>query len=441
MLPYLAGYFSGIIHFKRGATPKEILLNNMANFTLKLNWSQTFSAMRHRNFRLFFWGQLISVIGLWMQSTALQWLVYSLTGSQASLGLVTFINFLPVLLFSLFMGVITDQFSRRKLLVFTQSWFMLLAAVLALLTWLEIVQYWQILLLSFLIGIGIALDMPARQAIVVELVDDDKRDVMNAISINSALFNIARIVGPAIAGAVVAAFGEALAFALNALSYLALIFSLLLMKISPHPRTASRANPLEKMQAGFRYIFGERAILGLVIMVAAFSMVGFGALTLIPVFAKDILQIGVDGFGHLLSWQGVGALISALLLVFFGDHIHKGKLLLVSRILFGPAIIGMAFSRTPWLSMAIMALLGFSLITQLVLTNTLIQTLVPDELRGRVLSAFTWALGGFYPLGSLVMGFLGDQIGAPAAAVLSGIGCLLLVLVNIIAFPSMQKLR
>jgi len=413
----------------------------MANFSLKLNWSQTLNAMRHRNFRLFFWGQLISVIGLWMQSTALQWLVYSLTGSQASLGLVTFINFLPVLLFSLFMGVITDQFSRRKLLVFTQSWFMLLAAVLALLTWLEIVQYWQILLLSFLIGMGIALDMPARQAIVVELVDDDKRDVMNAISINSALFNIARIVGPAIAGAVVAAFGEALAFALNALSYLALIFSLLLMKISPHPRPVSRANPLVKMQAGFRYIFGERAILGLVIMVAAFSMVGFGALTLIPVFAKDILQIGVDGFGHLLSWQGVGALIGALLLVFFGDHIHKGKLLLVSRILFGPAIIGMAFSRTPWLSMAIMALLGFSLITQLVLTNTLIQTLVPDELRGRVLSAFTWALGGFYPLGSLGMGFLGDQIGAPAAAALSGIGCLLLVLVNIAAFPSMQKLR
>ena len=413
----------------------------MANLSLKLNWSKSFSAMRHRNFRLFFSGMLVSVIGIWMQSTALQWLVYNLTGSQASLGLVTFVNFLPVLLFSLFMGVITDQFSRRKLLVLTQSWFAILAAILALLTWSEFIQYWQILLLSFLLGIGTALDMPTRQAIVVELVDENKSDVMNAISINSALFNIARIVGPAIGGVIVAAYGEALAFALNALSYLALIFSLLKMKLSPHPRATSRANPIEKMQVGFRYIFGDRTILGLVFMVAAFSIVGFGVLTLVPVFAKDILHIGAEGFGHLLSWQGVGALIGALLLVFFGDRFHKGKLLLVSRILFGPAVIGLAISRTPWLSMAIMALLGYSFITQLVLTNTLLQMLVTDELRGRVLSAYTWALGGFYPLGSLGMGILGDQIGAPAAAVLSGIGCLLLILVNIVAFPSMQKLR
>jgi len=397
--------------------------------------------MRHRNFRLFFWGQLISVIGIWMQSTALQWLVYNLTGSQASLGLVTFISFLPVLIFSLFMGVITDQFSRRTLLIFTQSWFALMAGILALLTWLGLVQYWHILLLSFLLGMGNALDMPARQAFVVEMVDDDKGDVMNAISINSALFNIARIIGPAIGGLVVAAFGEAPAFALNALSYLALIFALLSMKLSPFPKPASRMKPIEKMQIGIRYIFSERAILGLVVMVAAFSMVGFGALTLIPVFAKDILQIGATGFGNLLSWQGVGALIGALLLVFFGDHIHKGRLLLVSRILLGPAVLGIALSRLPWLSMAIMALLGFSFITQLVLTNTLIQTLVPDELRGRVLSAYTWALGGFYPLGSLAIGFIGDQIGAPAAAVISGIGCLLLVGVNLIAFPAIQKLR
>jgi MFS family permease len=396
--------------------------------------------MRHRNFRLFFGGQLVSVIGVWMQSTALQWLVYSLTGSQTSLGLVTFINFLPVLLFSLFMGVITDQFSRRKLLVITQSWFMLLAGILALLTWLELIQYWQILVLSFLLGLGTSLDMPARQAFVVEMVDDDKRDVMNAISINSALFNIARIVGPAIGGAVVAAYGEALAFGLNSLSYLALIVALLLMRLSPYLMNASRANPIEKMRDGFRYISREKAILGLVVMVAAFSMVGFGSLTLVPVFAKDILNIGVDGFGQLLSWQGVGALIGALLLVFYGDHFHKGKMLLRSRMLFGPTIIALALSRTPWLSMVIMALLGFSLITQLILTNTLIQTLAPDELRGRVLSTYTWALGGFFPLGSLFMGFLGDQIGAPTAALLSGIGCILLVLINIIVFPSMQKL-
>ncbi len=176
----------------------------MTNFSLSLNWSKTFSAMRHRNFRLYFWGQLVSIVGVWMQTTALQWLVYRITGSQTSLGMVTFINFLPVLLFSLFMGVVTDQFPRRKLLIFTQVWFTGLAIILAAFTWLEIVQYWHILLLSFLLGLGTALDMPARQAFVVEMVDGEKRDVMNAVGLNAALFNIARIVGPAIGGAIVA---------------------------------------------------------------------------------------------------------------------------------------------------------------------------------------------------------------------------------------------
>jgi len=413
----------------------------MANFSISLNWwSQTFSAMRYRNFRLYFWGQLISVVGVWMQTTAQQWLVYRITGSQASLGMVTFINFLPVLLFSLFMGVVTDQFPRRKLLVFTQTWFMLLAIILAALTWLGVVQYWHILLLSFLLGFGNALDMPARQAFVVEMVDGNKADVMNAVSINSALFNVARIVGPAIGGAVVAAVGEAPAFAINGISYLAVILALLLMRLPTSTTQSSQVNPIERMKAGFRYIFAERDILGLVVMVAAVSMVGFGALTLVPVFAKDILKIGVDGFGQLLSAQGVGALIGAFLLIFFGDRIHKGKLLIFSRLLLGPGIIGLALSRVTWVSMVLMGVLGYSLITQFVLTNTLIQMIVPDELRGRVLSTYTWALGGFYPLGSLIIGFLGDQIGAPEAALISGVGALILIGVNLVAFPSMIRL-
>ncbi len=413
----------------------------MANLFPSLNWSHTFRAFRHRNFRIFFWGQLVSVVGIWMQSTAQQWLVYRITGSQTSLGMVTFINFLPVLLLSLFMGVIIDQFPRRTILLITKSWFMLLAGLLALLTWLEIVQYWHILILAFLLGIGNALDMPARQAFVVELVDDDKEDVMNAISLNSTMFNIARIVGPAIGGAVVAALGEAPAFAINGLSYLAVILALLLMKLPSPKLPSSPAKPLEKMRAGFRYILGEKSILGLIFMVAAFSMVGFGALTLLPVFAKDVLQIGATGFGLLLSWQGAGALFGALLLVIFGDYLHKGKTLIFSRLLLGPGIIGLALSRIPWVSMAFMALIGYSFITQLVFTNTLIQIIVPDDLRGRVLSTYTWALGGFYPLGSLGMGFLGDQIGAPTAALISGTGCLLLILFNLVIFPSLHKLN
>ena len=413
----------------------------MTNSSLSLNWSQTFSAMHHRNFRLFFWGQLISVIGIWMQTTAQQWLVYRITGSQTSLGMVTFINFLPVLLFSLFMGVVTDQFSRRKLLIFTQLWFTLLAIILAVLTWLGIVQYWHILLLSFLLGFGTALDMPARQAFVVEMVDGERSDVMNAISINAALFNIARIVGPAIGGVVVASVGEAPAFAINGISYLAVVLGLLLMRLSPQSTETGRANPLERMKAGFRYIFSQRDILGLVIMVAAISAVGFGSLTLVPVFAKDILKIGAEGFGQLLSWQGWGALVGSFLLIFLGDRFHKGRLLIFSRLLLGPVIIGLALSRTPWISMVFMSVLGYSLITQLVLTNTLIQAIVPDDLRGRVLSTYTWALGGFFPLGSLAMGMLGDQIGAPEAAMVSGIGSMVLVGANLVLFRSMLKLK
>jgi MFS family permease len=407
--------------------------------TFKL--ADSFRAMKHRNFRLFFWGQLISVIGVWMQSTALQWLVYRITGSQTSLGLVTFVSFLPVLILSLFMGVIVDHFPRRRIILVTQSWFMIGAMILAILTWLDIVQYWHILALSFALGFGNALDMPARQAFVTEMVDEDKNDLLNAISLNSTLFNVARIIGPSIAGAVVAALGEAPAFAINSISYLAVIAALLLMKITPISREPRTTNTLDQMQEGFTYIGTQKDILWLVIMVAANSLVGFGALTLVPVFAKDILLTGVKGFGHLLTFQGVGALIAGLLLVLFGDVMHKGKLILLSRILLGPGIIGLALSRTPWLSMLIMAVLGYTFLTQLVLTNTLIQTIVPDNLRGRVLSTYTWALGGFYPLGSLLMGLLGDKLGAPTAGLISGAGCMLIIILNLVIYPELHRLN
>ncbi len=413
----------------------------MANLLEKFNLSGSLRALSHRNFRLFFWGQLVSVIGIWMQSTALQWLVYRITGSQTSLGLITFVSFLPVLLFSLNMGVIVDRFPRRKLIFLTQSWFLIGALVLAALTWLGIIQYWQILVLSFVLGIGNALDMPARQAFVVDLVDDEKDDLMNAIGLNSIIFNIARIIGPAIGGAIVATLGEAPTFFINGISYLAVILALLLMKISPPKKIPAAADTQGGIREGFQYISAEKNILALVLLVAAFSMIGFGALTLIPVFAKDILQIGVTGYGQLLSWQGIGALIGGILLVFFGDNFHKGKLLLFSRLLLGPSIIGLSLSRIPWLSMVIMAVMGYSLITQLVITNTLIQTIVPDDLRGRVLSTYTWALGGFYPLGSLMMGVLGDQIGAPTAALASGIGCILIIFINQGFYPGVHKLE
>lgn len=412
----------------------------MTRILTSFNLSGSLRALSHRNFRLFFWGQFVSIIGVWMQSTALQWLVYRITGSQTSLGLVTFVSFLPVLLLSLYMGVVVDRFPVRKLILITQSYFMLGALVLSALTWLGIVQYWHILVLSFLLGIGNALDMPARQAFVVEMVDKDKNDLLNAIGLNSTIFNIARIIGPAIGGAIVAVLGEAPTFAINGVSYLAVIFALLLMRISTLDKE-STTKPVQQLRTSFQYIFQEKNIFTLVLLVAAFSMIGFGSLTLIPVFAKDILQIGVTGFGQLLSWQGIGALIGGVLLILFGDSFHKGRLLLISRLIMGPGIISLAFSRIPWISMLMMALLGFSFLTQLVITNTMIQIIVPDELRGRVLSTYTWALGGFYPLGSLMMGALGDQIGAPTTALISGTGCIFIIMLNLILYPGIHDLN
>lgn len=404
-------------------------------------WPRPLRAMRHYNFRLFFFGQLISVIGTWMQSTALQWLVYRITGSQTSLGLVTFANFLPVLLFSLFMGVLVDRFPRRNLIILSQTWFMVLALALAALTWSGHIRFWHILLLSLLLGAANALDMPARQAFVVEMVDGDKRDIMNAIGLNSTLFNLARIIGPAIGGVVVARLGEAPAFAINAITFLAVITALLLMRLPPPVLTDRNTNPLDNLKSGLRYLVGERAIFGLVAMVALFSMIGFGALNLLPVFAKDILKIGAEGFGRLLAAQGMGALLGALTLILLGDQVPKGRMLLLARVLIGPAIIGLALSRNVTLSMGLMVVIGYSFIVQLIFTNTLIQSLVPDDLRGRVLSTYTWALGGFYPLGSLLIGAIGDRIGAPNAALLSAAGCVLLIGVNIWKFPEMIRLR
>ncbi len=403
-------------------------------------WPAALRAMRHPNFRLFFFGQLVSLIGTWMQTTALQWLVYNLTGSQTSLGLVTFANFLPVLLFSLFMGVLVDRFPRRTLILLTQTWFMLLASLLAALTWLGLIRFWHILALSLLLGVGNALDMPARQTFVVEMVDGDKEDILNAIGLNSTLFNLARIVGPAIGGLVVATLGEAPAFAINAVTFLAVIFALLLMRLPPPRLSARQTRPLENLKGGLQYLAAERAIFGLVAMVALFSMVGFGALNLLPVFAKDILNIGADGFGNMLAAQGVGALAGALTLILVGERVHKGRMLLAARALIGPALGVLALSRSAPLSIGVLVLIGYSFITQLVYTNTLIQTLVPDDLRGRVLSTYTWALGGFYPLGSLAAGFIGDRVGAPNAALLSAFGCAALIGINLWKFPEMTRL-
>jgi MFS family permease len=416
---------------------RSFLANLPANVRIGWHWPEALRSMRHRNFRLYFFGQLVSLIGTWMQTTAQQWLVYRITGSQLSLGLVTFAGFIPVLLLSLFMGVVVDRVSRRRLLLMTQSWFLLLALALAILTFLGIVQYWHIIVLALLLGIGNALDMPARQAFNLDMVEHD--DLFNAIALNSSVFNGGRIVGPAIGGLVIASWGEGTAFGLNALSFLAVIAGLLMMRLPPFEGPAQRDTGLGDLRRGLTYLIGDRQVLGLVIMVAAFSVIGFPYAVLLPVFAQDVLRIGVEGYGVLLGAQGVGALAAALSLAIAGDRRPKGQLLWLSRWVLVVAVALLGFSRTTALSMVALALAGFALISQLAVTNTLIQLVVPDELRGRVLSAYTWALGGFWPLGALLIGGLGDRLGAGNAVLASAAGCLVLTIMAAVVFPAVRE--
>jgi MFS family permease len=405
---------------------------------LGLRWPDGIRTLRHRNFRLFFFGQLISLIGTWMQSTAQQWLVFRLTGSELSLGIVTFAGFIPVLVLSLFMGVVVDRFPRRKLLLITQTWFMILAVALAVLTYLRVVQYWHVLTLAFLLGVGNALDMPARQAFYIDMVDHE--ELLNAIALNSSVFNGARIIGPALGGLVVAALGEAPAFALNALSFLAVLAGLAMMRLPQFEPPANAGSGMTQLRQGLSYLISERRVFGLVSMVALLSVFGFPYVVLLPVFAGDILKTGASGFGALMAAQGVGALISALSLAFLGDRHHKGRLLQLSFTLLAVAMLVLGLSKSLWLSMLALCLGGYALISQLAVTNTLVQVFVPDELRGRVLSTYTWALGGFWPIGALLIGWTGDRLGAPEAVMIAAACTAVIALLGRVWFPQLKSI-
>ncbi len=418
---------------------RSLLPEAHPHLLLGWRWPAALRALRHRNFRLFFFGQLISLSGTWMQTTAQQWLVYRLTGSQLSLGAVTFASFLPVLLLSLFMGVVVDRVPRRRLLLLTQTWFMLGAFVLAWLTATGIIRYAYILALAFLLGLANALDMPARQAFFADMVERD--DLMNAIALNSSVFNGARIIGPALGGIVVARLGEAPAFAINAVTFLAVIAGLALMRLPPTAAPRRSATAWRELKDGLHYLVEDRRVLGLVSMIAGLSLIGFPCFTLLPAFARDILHTGASGLGALLSSMGTGALAGALGLAIYGDRAgSKGRLLSASRWLFAIAVAAFALSRTPAFSMTALVVAGYAFITQLAVTNTLIQLLVPDDRRGRVMSIYTWALGGFWPLGSLLIGAVGDAIGAPGAVMISSAASLALTLLGGLVFPEARRL-
>jgi MFS family permease len=398
----------------------------------------TFAALGYYNYRLYWFGQLVSFSGNWMQSVAQGWLVLRLTDSAFLLGLIGFIGSIPVLLFSLWGGVVADRVPKRRLLLVTQTLSMFLAFVLAFLTFSGRVRFGHVALVAFCLGIVNAFDAPTRQAFVVEVVE--REDLVNAIALNSTAFNIARVFGPALAGIVVAAVGEAWAFTLNGLSFLAVLAGLLAMRLPCWHPDRLAGDPWERLREGLRYVRRSSVTLGLLFIVGATSLFGMAYATLMPVFARDILQVGAKGQGLLMSCVGIGALTGALTLATIGNRGQRGRLLVIGNLMLPTALIVFANSCLFPLSALAIAFAGAGLITQNVTANTLIQTLAPDALRGRVMSVWTLVIMGLMPFGSFQAGLIAERFGAPVAVTAGALVCLFVALLTQTRLPQLRHL-
>jgi MFS family permease len=370
---------------------------------------QAFRALRHRNFRLFVTGQIVSLVGTWMQNVAQAWLVYRLTHSELLLGTAWFCTQIPVFAFGALGGLAADRRSRYRLVVLTQTLSMCQAFALAALTLSGKVQVWHILVFAVALGTINAFDMPARQSLIIEMTS--KEDLLNAISLNSAIFNAARVVGPAVAGVLVAAVGEGVCFLLNGISFLAVIGCLLAMRL-PKFRRRAQDSPWSHLVQGFKYVHGNRAVRTLLGMMAAITISGMPALVLMPFFAEDIFHRGSRGLGILMGAMGVGAVAGTLVLAWRERVSSLPKVIFWSALLLGASFSVFALSNAFYFSLAIMPLIGFSVMRQLASANTLIQTLVPDEFRGRTMAFYSMTVVGLGPFGSLAAGALAHAYGA-----------------------------
>ncbi len=383
---------------------------------------QALRALRHRNFQLFFSGQFLSLIGTWMQTVAQAWLVYRLTGSSLLLGAVGFASQVPVFLVAPIGGTIADRHDRQRLVIATQTVSMILAFILAGVTLTHVVQVWHIFVLAALLGVVNAFDIPARQAFLVDMVG--KEDLMNAIALNSSMFNGARIVGPAVAGILVAAVGEGWCFLVNAVSYLAVIAGLLMMRVPSFEALARTASTLENIVEGFQYVRQTGPIKALLLLVGLVSLVGMPYAVLMPIFADPILHSGARGLGLLMGATGVGALLGALMLAAKRGLRGLGKWVATSSIGFGAALILFAFSKWFWVSMLALLPVGFAMMVQMAASNTLIQAMVRDELRGRVMALYSMMFMGMAPLGALFAGAVAQHLGAPITLAVGGAACI-----------------
>jgi MFS family permease len=380
-------------------------------------------ALRHRNYRLFFGGQIVSLAGSWITTTATSWLVYRLTGSAVLLGLVGFAGQFPAFLLGPFAGILVDRWDRRRLLVWTQIMSMIESFALAVLTLSGHITVEWILAFNIVQGIVNAFDMPGRQAFLSELIDD-RRDLSNAIALNSSMVNVARLLGPSIAGIVIATTNEGWCFAIDGVSYLGVIGALIAMRMAPRPAPGARPGAWQQFVEGWRYAFGFRPIRSIILLLALVSLVGVPYSVLMPIFAATVFHGGPHTLGFLMGASGCGALVGALWLATRRSVIGLGRIIIIACASFGAGLIAFSFSTVLWLAVPCLVVAGFGFIVQMASSNTIIQTIVDEDKRGRVMSFYMMAFLGTVPFGSLIAGWLSSRIGAPHTLLLGGLCCL-----------------
>lgn len=395
-------------------------------------------AFSSKNYRLFFAGQSFSLIGIWMQQVAMSWLVYRLTGSALLLGVIGFVSQIPTLFVAPFAGVLADRWNRRHLIITTQILSMLQALILAFLVLSGAARVWQIIVLSAVMGVINSFDVPFRQAFVVETVNG-KEDLANAIALNSSMFHGTRLIGPSLAGILIASVGEGICFLINGMSYLAVLFSLMAMKITPKEPAPRNRRILHELKEGFSYAFSFTPIRSTLLLIALVSLLGIPYVVLMPVFAKEILHGGPHTFGFLMTASGIGSFASAIYLASRKSVFGLDKLIALSPALFGLSIAAFAFSRSTWLSLIILIFAGFGMMLQIASSNTLIQTIVDDDKRGRVMSLYTMSFMGMAPFGSLLAGALAGRIGATQTVLFGGLCCLAGSMYFLLRLPAFKK--
>ncbi len=415
------------------------MADNKENNSHSSNFGFMFRALKYRNYRLFFVGQGISLVGTWMQRIALSWLVYRLTNSPFLLGLVGFTSQIPTFLMAPFAGVLADRWDRKKILIAANSLSLVQAMILAILVLLKMITFWEIVSLSIVLGLINAFEMTSRQSLVIRMVEK-KEDLGNAIALNSSIFNGARLVGPTVAGLLIMVVGEGVCFLLNSLSFAAVIWSLVAMKIDSIPPKKQDTDVLSGLKEGFAYSFKFPPIRGILLLVALVNLMGMSYITLLPVFARDILHGGPNTLGFLMGAVGTGALGGAFYLASRKTVVGLGRWIAVAAGTLGVGLILFSFSKTFWISLFLMLPVGFGMMSFMASSNTVLQTIVDEDKRGRLMSQYAMSFMGMAPIGALLAGALAGRIGAPYTLVIGGLFCVLGSLVFARNLPAMRKL-